>query len=268
MNKIKLSLMLLMAMIMVGCAQPEVNTVQVQTVWGKPTKVIRPPGIWTLTTLGDDYYDIALTQDYGETVLNSSTKDNARFTWKIKYTYTLINDDAAIMSHVTQYGIDPEKRKAMLQGTISQLVLKAYEIETKNYPAYDLSENILSIQANVANALKETVKNTCQISFVTLAAEGNPDFADDNIEFAASRVVANQKAVEAATAGLEADKIDQQRQQIQANILKDPALRDIKMLEMQERIERARAEGIKGHNGPLTIIYGNDGKTPVMLNNN
>ena len=38
-----------------------------------------------------------------------------------------------------------------------------------------------------------------------------------------------------------------------------PALLEIKKLELTLEIERARADGIKGHNGPLTIVFG-DGK--------
>ncbi|MBA3322097.1 MAG: hypothetical protein H0T45_11720, partial [Pyrinomonadaceae bacterium] len=36
----------------------------------------------------------------------------------------------------------------------------------------------------------------------------------------------------------------------------NPALLDIKRLEMQLEIERARSEGVKSHQGPLTIMYG------------
>lgn len=34
-------------------ATPDSGTVQVQTIWSKPTMVVRPPGIWTIL-LGRD----------------------------------------------------------------------------------------------------------------------------------------------------------------------------------------------------------------------
>jgi multidrug resistance efflux pump len=93
---------------------------------------------------------------------------------------------------------------------------------------------------------------------------GNPDFLDYRIEAAASGVVANEKQKQAEEARLEAAKIAAQTKQIEAATYANPALLDIKKLELQLEIEKARAEGIRSHNGPLTIMYGAGG-TGVQL---
>jgi hypothetical protein len=48
-------------------------------------------------------------------------------------------------------------------------------------------------------------------------------------------------------------------QQIEAQTFANPALLEIKKLELQLEIECARAEGIKNHQGSLTIMYGQSG---------
>jgi hypothetical protein len=88
---------------------------------------------------------------------------------------------------------------------------------------------------------------------------GNPDFLDDRVEAAASGVVANEKQKQAEEARLEAAKVAAQTKQIEAQTFANPALFEIKKLELQLEIERARADGIKNHQGALTIMYGQPG---------
>ncbi len=88
---------------------------------------------------------------------------------------------------------------------------------------------------------------------------GNPDFLDDRVEAAASGVVANEKQKQAEEARLEAAKVAAQTKQIEALTFANPALLEIKKLELALEIERARADGIKNHQGALTIMYGQPG---------
>ena len=85
---------------------------------------------------------------------------------------------------------------------------------------------------------------------------GNPDFLDDRIEQAASAVVANEKQKQAEQAKFEAAKITAQTKEIGGRTYANPALLEIKKLELQLDIERVRSEGIRGHQGPLTIVQG------------
>ena len=82
---------------------------------------------------------------------------------------------------------------------------------------------------------------------------------DDRVEAAASGVVANEKQKQAEEARLKAAKVAAQTKQIEAQTFANPALLEIKRLELQLKIERDRSEGIKNHQGPLTIIYGQPG---------
>ena len=88
---------------------------------------------------------------------------------------------------------------------------------------------------------------------------GNPDFLDDRIEQAASAVVANEKQKQAEEARLAAAEVGAKTKQIEATTYANPALLEIKKLELQLEIERARADGIKGHQGPLTVVFGQTG---------
>lgn len=64
---------------------------------------------------------------------------------------------------------------------------------------------------------------------------------------------------------MEAAKIAAQTKQIEAQTYANPALLDIKKLELQLEIERARAEGIKSHQGSLTIMYGGSPGVQVQV---
>jgi hypothetical protein len=86
---------------------------------------------------------------------------------------------------------------------------------------------------------------------------GNPDFLDDRIEQAASAVVANEKQKQAEEARFKAAEVAAKTKQIEAQTYANPALLEIKRLELLLELERARAEGIKGHQGSLTIVYDN-----------
>ena len=91
-------------------------------------------------------------------------------------------------------------------------------------------------------------------SFAVAGADEDPASV-----FAASGVVANEKQKQAEEARLEAAKVAAQTKQIEAATFANPALLEIKKLELQLEIERARSEGIKSHQGPLTIMYGQPG---------
>ena len=64
-----------------------------------------------------------------------------------------------------------------------------------------------------------------------------------------------KKQKQAEEARLEAAKVAAQTKQIEALTFANPALLE----KLQLEIERARAEGIKSHQGPLTRMYGQSG---------
>lgn len=80
-------------------------------------------------------------------------------------------------------------------------------------------------------------------------------------------MVANGKLKEAAEAALAAAKVDAEQKQVQAQTFANPAMLQIKMLELRLAIEQARAEGIAKHQG--TLILGNsDSQLQLQLQNN
>lgn len=127
-----------------------------------------------------------------------------------------------------------------------------------DYGAYEIYANQEQIQKRILESLKPQLST--QLLLVTESVQiGNPDFIDDRVEAAASGVVANEKQKQAEEARLEAAKVAAQTKQIEAQTFANPALLEIKRLELQLDIERARADGIKNHQGPLTIMYGQAG---------
>jgi hypothetical protein len=159
---------------------------------------------------------------------------------------------------VRKYGFTEDERHRRRDEILKGLIQTEARNAFADYGAYDIYANQERIQSQIIESLRPQLAN--QLMLVTESVQiGNPDFLDDRIEAAASGVVANEKQKQAEEARLEAAKIAAQTKQIEAQTYSNPALLDIKRLEMQLEIERARAEGIKNHQGALTIMYGTPG---------
>lgn len=74
-----------------------------------------------------------------------------------------------------------------------------------------------------------------------------------------------KKQKEAEDAAYQAAIVRKKTQDLQGEVFKDPNLLKICELEFQLEIERARADGIKNHQGSLTIIYGQPTNTQVQV---
>ena len=156
----------------------------------------------------------------------------------------------------------------MLFRSRSEILKGLVQTEARNsfadYGAYEIYANQEQIQKRIVESLRPQLAG--QLLLVTESVQiGNPDFIDDRIEAAASGVVANEKQKQAEEARLEAAKIAAQTKQIEAATFANPALLEIKKLELQLEIERARAEGIRNHQGPLTIMYGGGAGVQVQV---
>ncbi|HEX8190414.1 MAG TPA: hypothetical protein VF586_18800, partial [Pyrinomonadaceae bacterium] len=128
----------------------------------------------------------------------------------------------------------------------------------------EIYANQEAIQKRIIETLRPQLAGQLQQTLESVQI-GNPDFLDDRIEAAASGVVANEKQKQAEEARLEAAKIAAQTKQIEAATYANPALLEIKKLELQLDIERARSEGIRSHQGPLTIMYGSGAGVQVQV---
>jgi hypothetical protein len=231
---------------------------RVQVVRGQINKIIKPQDGWvsTLTTFGDKYYDFNIRTFTFPVKVNASTKDNAAVTVEITLTALPPNDDDSIKAYVRKFGLEEEERHTRM----TQILTGQANTETKNavasYEAYGLLASQEAIQKRLIDSLTPILKQQLLLTLESIQIIGRPDFLDDRIEQAASAVVANQKAKEAAEADLARAKVEAEKKQVEASTLANPQTFAIRQLELQLEIERARAEGIKGHQGPLTIVNG------------
>lgn len=234
------------------------GAVQVQVVRGQISRIIKPADGWvgTLTTVGDEYYDVDLRAFTENVEVGASTKDNAALKIQIAVTGHVLPDDQSVMAYVRKFGLGQDerhqRRNAILVGHVNT--------ETKNavagFDAYSLLANQEAIQKGITNSLTPIFRQQLYVELESVQIIGRPDFVDDRIEQAASSVVANQKAKEAAEADLARAKVEAEKKQVEAQTFNNPALLQIKLLELRLDIERARSEGIAKHQGPLTIVNG------------
>ena len=237
------------------------GTAKVVTNWGEIKRVYKPSDGWfTTISPGWKAYEVTLRSFTETTTPRVTSKDNAALQVPISVTAAI--DPDAVIAYVRKYGFSEEERHRRRNEILHGLI----QTETRNafaeYAAYEIYANQDLIQKRIVAALSPVVE--AQLNLVLESVQiGNPDFMDDRIEQAASAVVANEKQKQAEEARFNAAEVAAKTKQIEALTFANPALLDIKKLELQLEIERARAEGIKGHNGPLTIMY--EGGSRVQL---
>jgi SPFH domain / Band 7 family len=259
-RQVLVGMLLTLVTLTVGCTNTTEGQVRIQTVRGQISQVIRPANGWVVTmfTVGDDYYDVDLKSITENFNIKGSTKDNAGVQVEIGITAHLLSDDDSVKSHVRKFGLDADDRKKRLTSLLAGQVNTEVKNAIAAYEAYGLLANQEAIQKRIADSLQPILKSQMQLDLESIQIIGRPDFVDDRIEQAASAVVANQKAKEAAEADLARAKVEAEKKQVEAQTFANPALLSLEKLRLQLEIERARADGIKGHNGPLTIVTGAD----------
>lgn len=230
------------------------GTVKVVTSFGRIERVYRPDDGW-FTTLapGRKSYEVNIKSFTEMAPVRVTSKDNAAL--QVEISVTAYTDPLHVEDYVRKYGFDEGQRHTRRNEILHGLIQTEARNGFSEYGAYEIYANQESIQKRILEALKPQLANQLQLTTESVQI-GNPDFLDDRIEAAASGVVANEKQKQAEEARLEAAKIAAQTKQIEAATFANPALLEIKKLELQLEIERARAEGIRSHQGPLTIMYG------------
>ncbi len=162
------------------------------------------------------------------------------------------------MAYVRKFGLDDRERAERL----GQILRGQVNTETKNsianFDAYSLLANQEQIQKGLQETLKPIFTQHLLVDLESVQIIGRPDFVDDRIEQSASQVVANQKLKEASQAALEAARIDAEKKQVEAQSYANPALLEIRKLELQKEI----AEAWSKHQG--TLVLG-DSKATVQI---
>ncbi|MBL8150637.1 MAG: hypothetical protein JNN15_11980, partial [Blastocatellia bacterium] len=182
-----------------------------------------------------------------------TSKDNAAL--QVPISVTAGTDQNKVEEYVRKFGFDVndryKRRNEILHGLIQTEARNAFA----EYNAYEIYANQEAIQKRIVEALKPLLSSQLMLVMESVQL-GNPDFLDDRIEQAASAVVANEKQKQAEEARLAAAEVAAKTKQIEAQTYSSPALLEIKKLELMLEIEKARADGIKGHSGPLTVVTG------------
>ncbi len=233
------------------------GTVQVVTKWGAIERVYTPSDGWFTTIApGRKSYEVNIKSFTESAPVRVTSKDNAAL--QVDISLTAYTDPQKITEYVRKYGFSEDdrhkRRNEILKGIVQTEARNAFA----DYGAYEIYANQEQIQKRIIESLSPQLGS--QLQLITESVQiGNPDFLDDRVEAAASGVVANEKQKQAEEARLEAAKVAAQTKQIEALTFANPALLEIKKLELALEIERARADGIKNHQGPLTIMYGDPG---------
>ena len=233
------------------------GTVQVVTRWGAIERIYTPSDGW-FTTLapGRNSYEVNIKSFTESAPVRVTSKDNAAL--QVDISVTAYTDASKIAEYVRKYGFSEEERHRRRTEILKGIVQTEARNSFADFGAYEIYANQERIQKRILDSLRPQIGN--QLLLVTESVQiGNPDFLDDRVEAAASGVVANEKQKQAEEARLEAAKVAAQTKQIEAQTFANPALLEIKKLELQLEIERARSEGVKNHQGPLTIMYGQPG---------
>lgn len=230
------------------------GTVKVVTYFGRIERVYTPSNGW-FTTLapGRESYEVNIRSFTESAPVRVTSRDNAAL--NVNIDVTAYTDASKVEEYVRKYSFNTEERHRRRGEILKGLLQTEARNAFSEFNAYEIYANQEQIQKRIIDALTPQLASQLQL-VVESVQIGNPDFLDDRIEAAASEVVANEKQKQAEEAKLEAAKISAQTKQIEAATFANPALLEIKKLELQLEIERARADGVKSHQGPLTIMYG------------
>jgi hypothetical protein len=238
----------------------QTGTVKVQTIWDKPTKIIRGgETVSSWNTWWDAYYIIDARIETEELEVSASTKDNAALNMKIAVSYTVDTDtDDNVFSYINAFGLDEktrnERKDKILKGQVSTEAKNAIS----EFDAYSLLANQEQVQKQVFERLKPLFAvNKLKIDSVQITSR--PDFVDDKIESAASAVVANLKLKDAAQAEQEAVKINTETQKIKAQQFADPKMYALEI----KKLEVEAAKAWAGHQGSL--VFNGSNSSGLML---
>jgi hypothetical protein len=232
------------------------GTVQVVTKWGGIERVYTPADGW-FTTLapGRKAHPTTIRSFTEKAMTRVTSKDNAALQVEIAVTAHTDARPGRIEEYIRKFGFTEDERHRRRNEILAGLIQTEARNAFAEYGAYDIYANQESIQKRIVETLRPLLSEQLILNMES-AQIGNPDFLDDRIEQAASAVVANEKQKQAEQAKFEAAKITAQTKEIEARTFANPALLEIKKLELQLEIERVRSDGIRGHQGPLTIVQG------------
>ena len=217
-------LVLMIAVISLGSGcywrQPTEGTVEVKTIYGRAVDIISASdgGVYQ-DSYGwhwrDDYYEVNLRAKTETFTVSASSKDNAGLKIPISITYTIPGTKANVIEYVKKFGLTEAERKERRTPVIKSRIEDITRKNTAKFNAYEL---LISQQGIQQEALKDLEKIFVSQMYAKIESVvvGKPDFIDDGIEIAGSRVVAAKKKEEEEGALKKASETKRQRLVIEA----------------------------------------------------
>ncbi|NNE98385.1 MAG: hypothetical protein HKN25_05115 [Pyrinomonadaceae bacterium] len=248
-----------------GCywRQPAEGTVEVKTIYGEATDVVSPAdgGVYE-DAYGwhwrDDYYEVNLRAKTETFSVSASSKDNAGLTIPISITYSIPGTKENVIAYVKKFGLTEEERKQRRTPVIKSRIEDITRKNTAEFNAYEL---LISQQGIQKEALKdlEAIFTSQMHAKIESVVVGKPDFIDDGIEVAGSRVVAAKKKEEEEGALKKAAETKRQRLEIEARTFENPKMYalELQKLAIQEAQAWAKHEG--------TLVFGGNKGPTIQL---
>lgn len=240
---------------------PETNKVLVQSIYGKPTQVVRPPGVWTVFTRGDKYTPISLESNPTEDIdVRAQSADNANFICKVRLQYAVPNNDQEILKLAAKFGFNEESRNNKIMNALYMELQSRISNKAKAFTTYDILDKYEAMRGPLMEEMKAFFQSEMHLTLENLQFSSKPDFDNNDIDAAASNIIAAQQRKSVAIADLERTKVEAETRQVQSQTFaQSPQLMELEKLKLQKEIAAAWA----GHQGAL-VFGGNN--TPLQLN--
>ncbi len=263
MKKIVLILLVAAMPVISGCSwrQPAEGPAEVKTVYGEAVEVIgtQDGGVYE-DFYGwhwrDDYYEVNLRAKTETFKVAASSKDNAGLILPISVTYSIPGDKKNVIAYVKKFGLTEQERKDRRTPVIKSRIEDITRKNTAKFDAYELLISQQGIQQEALKDLSEIFQNQMSAKLESVVV-GKPDFIDDGIEIAGSRVVAAKKKQEEEEALKKAAETRIERLKIEAQTFENPKMYALELQKL--RIEEAQAWA--KHSGTLVI---GGGATPMI----
>ncbi len=248
-----------------GCSwrQPSEGTVEVKTIYGKAVDVIQAAdgGVYE-DAYGwhwrDDYYEVNLRAKTETFKVFASSKDNAGLELPISITYSIPADKQNVIAYVQKFGLTEAERKERRTPVIKSRIEDITRKNTAKFDAYELLISQQGIQQEALKDLKIIFNNQMNARLESVVV-GKPDFIDDGIEVAGSRVVAAKKKQEEEEALKKAAETRIERLKIEAQTFENPKMYQLELQKL--RIEEAQAWA--KHSGTLVLGSGTNSMVQV-----
>jgi len=239
-----------------GCNQANQGEVSVETSWGKVIQVHQPGEWYTTIAPGKKAYTVDTRPWADDIPVHVGTSDNAGLKLTVKVVGRILPN--RVSDYLTTFGFDAEeryKRRGQIEsGAVQTITRDAVAMHT----AYNIYKEQQNIQMFIQERLKEIFANQLFAELISVQITDRPDFDNDDIENAASRVVAAQKEKEAQEQYKQAAQTELEKNEIVNRIYaSSPQAFELKKLEWQKYIAEAWAQ----NHAP--IVFG--GNTQIQV---